>query len=168
MNYISIALLGLASLLVISAGLLIRMPIKLQQGKKVSQPTIIQEIQPSITIIPTIIIDPTIMPTKKSLINKSTTSSNSETTIQSNGLSLHIKSPQNGSVVHDSSTLIEGTATKESIITVNNQQIEVNNNGEFSLNIPLVEGENTIKVTADDKKGSTIQQSIKVTYSSPI
>src|SRR3972149_523111 len=72
-----------------------------------------------------------------------------------------ITSPADGAVLNSSPILVEGTVSSNANVTVNGIQASVSNNT-FSASIPLIEGINTITVTASDQY-STTYRSINVT-----
>lgn len=68
---------------------------------------------------------------------------------------LVIFSPLEGFVSHDPSILIAGEATKESRLTINGQDIMINEQGRFEFNIDLAKGVNTITISAVKKHGKS-------------
>ncbi|MBI3354676.1 MAG: carboxypeptidase regulatory-like domain-containing protein [Nitrospirae bacterium] len=76
---------------------------------------------------------------------------------------INITFPANGSTLSDSSILVTGTIDDNSAsVTVNGVTASVSNNT-FSANVTLVEGQNTITVTATNQCGFTTTQSITIT-----
>lgn len=79
---------------------------------------------------------------------------------------LSISSPSDGqSFGGDQNRVnVSGTTEENARVTVNGFWAIVNNNS-FSYNLPLQNGENTIKVSVSDLAGNKTEKEIKVTYS---
>lgn len=81
--------------------------------------------------------------------------------------SLEIISPASESRYSGSSQktlVISGQAEENSIVFINNRQVIVKKNGEFSHPYPLSEGENIILVVAKDKAGNTTEKELVVYF----
>jgi transcriptional regulator with XRE-family HTH domain len=68
---------------------------------------------------------------------------------------LAIFSPSEGYIANSPHTIIEGETEKESRLTVNGQDVMVNEEGKFSAQIDLSAGVNTIQISATKKHGKT-------------
>lgn len=68
---------------------------------------------------------------------------------------LTLYSPDEGSVINDARTNIIGQTEKESQLTVNGQNVMVDEAGKFSTEIDLSQGVNTIQISATKKHGKT-------------
>lgn len=81
--------------------------------------------------------------------------------------SLNVSSPSDGqSFSKDQNTAeVKGTSDSDVKVTVNGLWAITDNNGNFSYNLPLQNGENKIKVAATDLAGNKTEKEIKVTYS---
>ena len=82
---------------------------------------------------------------------------------------LEVISPENGSITSEDNVTVTGTATDDNAIdtvTVNGVKVTVDpNNGSFSYELTLVDGENTITVIATDLCGKTATDTRIVTKS---
>ena len=68
---------------------------------------------------------------------------------------LVVYSPSEGFVANTLNILVEGYTDKETHVTVNGQEIMVDEDGRFSSNIDLSKGINTINIVANKKHGKT-------------
>jgi len=106
----------------------------------------------------------------KAVVNgKESDFSNSITTaFKSAPPSLNVTSPSDGqSYSKDQNTAtVMGTTDPDVKVTVNGFWAISDDNGNFSYNLPLQNGDNQIKVVATDAAGNTTEKDIKVTYSS--
>ncbi|HLD34875.1 MAG TPA: helix-turn-helix domain-containing protein [Patescibacteria group bacterium] len=68
---------------------------------------------------------------------------------------LMIFSPLEGFISHDQNILIAGEATKESSLTINGQDIMINEQGRFESLVDLAKGVNTITISAIKKHGKS-------------
>lgn len=80
--------------------------------------------------------------------------------------SLEIKSPADGQFFSkDQNTAeIKGTTDPHVRITINNFWAVINENNNFSYTLALKDGENEIKIVAQDQAGNKTEKTIKVTY----
>lgn len=80
---------------------------------------------------------------------------------------VEVSSPQDGASFFGSEKTIDvkGKTEAEAKVTVKDRIAIVDSNGEFSLKLELVEGENTITVTAIDSAENKTEKTVKVTYS---
>lgn len=79
---------------------------------------------------------------------------------------LEITSPIENDVVSSSLLLVRGKTVANAEIFVNDKETKANNNGDFSLNITLEEGENVLTVTMNDSQGNYIEKELTVTLES--
>ena len=80
-------------------------------------------------------------------------------------LSLGITSPEDGAELIESPVSVNGTVSDpEATVTVNGMEVEVAEDGSFSAEIELSEGENTITVTATLEGVEPVTKTITVTY----
>lgn len=81
-----------------------------------------------------------------------------------NELSLNISSPVSGVVVNQSSIEVKGATIPNAAVFVNEDELKADSQGNFSANVILDEGENTIVVVANDDQGNFEEREINVTY----
>jgi hypothetical protein len=84
--------------------------------------------------------------------------------------SLTIASPANGTTVSTPSVGLSGTAADSghvASVAVNGQVVNVGGGGEWSANVSLSPGANTITAVATDDAGLTASRSVSVNYSPP-
>lgn len=88
-------------------------------------------------------------------------------TLANKAPSLTIDSPSDGaSFSHDQHTInVTGKTDPNMHVTVNDLWAIVDNNGNYSYNLQLQNGDNPIKVIATDDAGNKTEKDIKVTYS---
>lgn len=105
----------------------------------------------------------------KAIINgKESDFSNTITTaFKSAPPSLSIISPSNDQSFSKDQNIanIKGTTDADVKVTVNGFWAITDDNGNFSYNLPLQNGENKIEITATDLAGNKTEKNIKVTYS---
>ena len=80
---------------------------------------------------------------------------------------LEIISPQDGANFYgeqEKSLLVQGKTEPEVSVSLNGRIIIVNSQGEFSTTLSLNQGENQIKLVAQDKAGNETEKEIKVIY----
>jgi cytoskeleton protein RodZ len=75
---------------------------------------------------------------------------------------LLILKPQDGLNIDASSTNVSGVAEKDALVFINDQPVLVNENGQFSEDVGLKEGVNTITVRAKNKFQKEASQSVTV------
>lgn len=66
-------------------------------------------------------------------------------------VTLDVVSPIDRLTTSEETLIIEGTTEPEATITINNQEISIDNEGRFTKSVSLEEGLNTIKITASKK-----------------
>lgn len=82
--------------------------------------------------------------------------------------SLVLSSPSDGMTTDASVVTVSGTTEPGAVLVVNGVTAAVGDDGSFSCEIALVEGVNTITVTATDASGNSATVSREVTYDDPI
>ena len=87
-------------------------------------------------------------------------------TFKSDAPPLEIKFPQDGQVFSkdQNSVEIKGTTDPYVRITINNFWAIIDENNNFSYTLGLKDGENEIKIIAQDQAGNKTEKTIKVTY----
>ena len=84
---------------------------------------------------------------------KTTTIARTVTFIPSD-VKLTVSSPEDGVSTNSSTLTVAGNAEVGSTVTVNDLEVSLDDNGDFSRKLPLEEGANTITVIAKDKEGN--------------
>ena len=81
--------------------------------------------------------------------------------------SLTIDSPKDGQAFSkdDNSVNISGKTDSKVTININDLRVIVNDNGSFSYNLPLKNGENKLVIVAVDEAGNKTEKELKVNYS---
>ena len=77
---------------------------------------------------------------------------------------LEIIEPEEGKKVNQSSVIIKGKTDKETIIKINDYPIVVNALGEFEHEVTLNEGENKIKIQAQDLAGNYEEKTLTIIF----
>ncbi len=86
-------------------------------------------------------------------------------TFQNKAPSLDVSSPSDGqSFSKDPSLVVKGKTDPDAKVTVNDFQAIVNDDGSFSYNMQLQNGDNQLKVIAMDAAGNKTEKDLKVTY----
>jgi glucodextranase-like protein len=75
-----------------------------------------------------------------------------------------ILSPQDGDVVNVPKVKVVGEAKPDTVITLNDEIVVVDQSGTFSVTLPLDEGLNNIEVVASDAEGHETSSELEVTY----
>ncbi len=88
-------------------------------------------------------------------------------TIRRNPPDLDVSSPQNGVAVNGEkkSVTVAGKVKEDTTVTINGRYAVVLNDGSFSYDFPLNDGDNFLKITAADVAGNQTTVERKVTYS---
>ncbi|OGO21819.1 MAG: hypothetical protein A2Z28_08110 [Chloroflexi bacterium RBG_16_51_9] len=83
------------------------------------------------------------------------------------GTTIEVTSPEDKAELTESPVTVNGKVSDPAAkVTVNGIEAEVANDGTFSASVELVEGENTIEVTATVEGKKPVAQTITVTYKS--
>ena len=80
---------------------------------------------------------------------------------------LEIVSPIEGEVVNKPGITLSGKTEALAEVFVDDKELKADENGGFSVNLTLDEGENEIAVTANNVTGEFAEKTIKVTYEAP-
>jgi hypothetical protein len=75
-----------------------------------------------------------------------------------------ILSPEDGAVVNTPYVDVNGLAAPDTVLTLNDEILVVDQSGTFSLQLPLVEGPNQIQIVASDLDGNEVELELVVTY----
>lgn len=87
-------------------------------------------------------------------------------TYQNKAPSLDVNSPSDGqSFSKDPGITVKGKTDSDAKVTVNDFQAIVNDDGIFSYDMQLQNGDNQLKVVAMDEAGNKTEKDLKVTYS---
>jgi len=77
---------------------------------------------------------------------------------------LKITSPANGSVYVDDAVNLKGITDNDAVLTINDEQIPITNDGTFSTNLKLHRGINVIKVQSTNKNKKETSEVLTVEY----
>lgn len=80
------------------------------------------------------------------------------------GPSISVTEPKNGSIVEEAPIKITGIAKNISFINLNGAQIFTNESGDFSEEILLSHGYNVIMLEAEDRFGRKTETSLQIIY----
>lgn len=105
--------------------------------------------------------------TKAKVNDKESDFSNTWTvTFQNKAPSLDVNSPSDGqSFSKDPSLTVKGKTDADAKVTVNDFQAIVNDDGTFSYTMQMQNGDNQLKIIAQDAAGNKTEKDLKVTYS---
>lgn len=101
---------------------------------------------------------------KGSLATPSTTSSPKDTSPNSQEIPLEILSPKDQTTVSSDRITVSGKTKPKNDVVVNDQEIKADNNGYFSTQVTLDEGDNIIGIVAYDENGNYAEKEIIVSY----
>lgn len=101
---------------------------------------------------------------KGNLATPSTISSPKVTSPNYQEIPLEILSPKDQAFVSSDRITVSGKTKPKSDVVVNDQEIKADNNGNFSTQVTLDEGENIIGIVAYDENGNYAEKEIIVTY----
>lgn len=79
-------------------------------------------------------------------------------------LNLTIDSPPAESIVKDKAITIRGKTSPDAVVTVGNNNVDVDENGNFTASVTLAEGVSIIEVLASDLTGAAKGQVLTVIY----
>lgn len=82
------------------------------------------------------------------------------------GFFLTITSPASGSTQSSKYLTVKGKTAPKADIFINDKEGKADANGNFSINITLDEGDNTITVAANDASGNFLEKELTVTVAS--
>jgi cytoskeletal protein RodZ len=103
---------------------------------------------------------------KQAEMTDSTASTTQTQDEQSQGVKdffLTVRSPVSGTTQSSKSLTVKGKTTAGAEVFVNDTEGKANTNGDFSINITLDEGENTVLVIANDSAGNSLEKELTVT-----
>lgn len=87
-------------------------------------------------------------------------------TYENKAPSLDVNSPSDGqSFSKDPSLVVKGKTDPDAKVTVNDFQAIVNDDGTFSYNMQMQNGDNQLKIVTMDAAGNKTEKDIKITYS---
>jgi len=66
---------------------------------------------------------------------------------------LEVLEPKDNSVVTSREVLVYGKTDPDSVVKINNQQVLINDKGEFSVNIEIFEGSETLEIVSKARSG---------------
>ncbi len=78
-----------------------------------------------------------------------------------------IAEPRQGAVLETSTVAMVGTTEPGSVLSVDGVNLQVGDDGSFSVTLDLVEGENVFRLSARDDLGNEAKMDLFVTYSPP-
>ncbi len=83
---------------------------------------------------------------------------------------LTINAPENNSYAKSSKCTVKGSVKEDYLdyVSVNGNKVQVDNSGNFSLDVNLVPGKNTIKIVAEDLAGNKDEKDINITYDTTV
>lgn len=100
--------------------------------------------------------------------NQSQQSDLSQTTIneeiKQGEIFLEILSPDNNSVVNNPLITISGRTIAYADVFINDKETKADNQGNFSLNYNLEEGENELMIVVNDSQGNYLEKTLIITY----
>lgn len=105
---------------------------------------------------------------KENIFNKRAKSSPSNSLLNqsdqnlSPNLSLEIEAPQDKAVVNSNTILIKGKTAPLADVFINEKETKSDNQGNFSLNYSLDEGENELIIAANDNNGNYVEKVLTV------
>ncbi len=82
-------------------------------------------------------------------------------------ISLTITAPQNNSTVTTASVQVAGKTVPNADVSVNDQDLKADAQGNFTATVGLDWGDNMIDVVANDAQGNSAEQEITVTFNAP-
>ena len=87
-------------------------------------------------------------------------------TIRRNPPDLDVLSPQNGVTIHGEKKIVTvtGKVKEDTTVTINGRFVVIQNDGSFSYDFPLDDGDNILKITAADVAGNQTSVERKVMY----
>jgi hypothetical protein len=79
-------------------------------------------------------------------------------------LPLTVTQPVDGSIVNSDTVEVKGRTSPGAVVSVNDEIVNADAQGAFTLTIPLEEGLNTLEVIASDDTGNEASVSLTVAY----
>lgn len=97
----------------------------------------------------------------------SESSSESEESKINQGLTIKILEPREGQrIVANSNFLIKGQTAPNAEVFIADRETKANNQGIFSTNLTLEQGENIITILANDENGNFAEETLRITLQS--
>ena len=125
----------------------------------VATPTVVPTIEPPATSMPTL------GPTPTTIIVPIPSSTPAATPVpQTLELSLLVFSPEDNIVVEESQLEVTGRASPDATVSINGQVADMEDSGEFSASVSLMEGPNLLEVIASDLAGNLLFEVLTVVY----
>ncbi len=82
--------------------------------------------------------------------------------------SISISAPSDGATVAVPTVTVSGSTEAGATLVVNGLEVAVDPDGDFSVEVALAEGANTITATATDPAGNSASDSVDVTFANPV
>jgi hypothetical protein len=79
-------------------------------------------------------------------------------------LTLTINTPEDNAIVATNKIAVAGNTSPDAVVSINEEILVADSNGNFSTTITLAEGPNIIQIIASDDAGNTAEAMIIVTY----
>jgi hypothetical protein len=114
--------------------------------------------------LPTVSARPTVAPTDVTSATSPSPTSTAPTPTRSALMEFRILSPEDEAVVNVPEVEVVGEAEPETVITLNEEIVVVDESGTFSVTLPLDEGPNEIEIVASDLEGNELSLILEVTY----
>jgi hypothetical protein len=103
------------------------------------------------------------LPRDNSAMYPSATATDTSASVStSNKISLVLTSPLNGVTLKSGVVSIKGKTSPNAEVFVNDASTKADAQGNFTLNLTLDEGSNTVTVTANDADGNVTEQNLSV------
>lgn len=84
-----------------------------------------------------------------------------------NQIALTITKPVDQTVVTTPTVVVSGKTVPNADVSVNDQELTADAQGNFSVTVNLEDGDNYIDITVNDQNGQSAQKEIMVTYQQP-
>ena len=108
---------------------------------------------------------PTLGPTPTTIIVPIPSSTPAATPVpQTLELSLLVFSPEDNIVIEESQLEVTGRASPDATVSINGQVADMEDSGEFSASVSLMEGPNLLEVIASDLAGNLLFEVLTVVY----
>lgn len=106
-----------------------------------------------------------VLPTQNTAVstsNEKKTETPKAESVTTNKILLTIISPVNGETLNSTDATVKGKTVANADVFVNDQAGKADTTGNFSIKVPLEEGENQIEVFANDQNGNVSQLTLSV------
>ena len=71
-----------------------------------------------------------------------------------------INAPQDGSIHPETTVDVVGTAAEGTVLTINDEILYLETGGDFTVTLGLLQGPNTIEITASDLEGNELAEAL--------